>query len=265
MKKIIACLLGAAMLISFAACTKTEVPTPSATPTSLERIKAAGKIVLLTNATFPPFEYIEGNGFAGVDIDIGQAIADKLGVELEVIDMNFDILPDALNADKGDFVAAGMTITEEKKQVVNFTKEYVVNGLMVIIPIDSEYKNFDDLAGLKIAAQEATTGDYFATDNIDTPDENVLRFKGMVEAGQSVISGRADAAIIDKLTAQSIVAASPDKIKLMEGVLEEEMTAIAVKKGNDDLLEFIQDVLDELESQGKIQEFIDHHMVAALD
>lgn len=284
MKKIFALILSIILTVCLVACNSgsasssapdsslansTSAPDSgsagsSGTP-ALDAIRESGKLRLLTEATFPPFEYTKGSGYAGVDIDIGQALADKLGVELEVIDMNFDLLVDALNADKGDFIAAGMSVTEERKEVVNFTKEYLVNGLMVILPSDSTAASFEDLAGKVIAVQEATTGDFLAVERIDTADTNILRFKSAVEAGNSVLNGKADAAVLDKLPSQTIVNGSNGKGKLMPGVYEEELTAIAVKKDKEDLLAFINETLDELEAAGKIQEFIDLHMVEALE
>jgi len=237
----------------------------SETPT-LDAIRESGTLVLLTNATFPPFEYVVGvDSYAGVDIDIGQVLADKLGVELQVIDMNFDLLTEALNGGKGDFIAAGMSVKEERKEAVDFTNEYLVNGLLVMLPADSTATSLDDLAGMKVSVQQGTTGDDFASANIDTDDSNILRFKSAVEAGNAVVTGKADAAILDKLPAESLVNSSDGAAKLMADVYEEELTAIAVRKGEEDWLEFINETLAELAESGQLQEFIDHHMVAAME
>ncbi len=284
-KKVLALLMCVTLVIGLAACGSADDTDSAGSDSSADEssdnedssddteteaegeaiaaIKEAGKIVLLTEATFPPFEYLEGTEYAGIDIDIGEEIADRLGVELEVLDMNFDLLTDALNSDKGDFIAAGFSVSESRKEVVDFTEEYVKSGLMVVLPADSEYTSLEDLAGLSIAVQESTTGHFFAEDNIDNC--SILAFKSTVEAGAAVRTGKCDAAVIDVLPAESIVRGSSDELKIMEDVYEEEATAIAVKKGNDDLLAFIQEVLDDMEESGKLQESIDYHLENASD
>jgi len=164
MKKILCVVLAVVM------CAAVFVGCSSQT-NSVEKIKKAGEIVLLTNAQFPPYEYLgDDNNPAGVDIDIAQKIADELGVKLTVVDMDFDGLIPALNGGKGDFVAAGFTITEERKQSVDFSDPYATSTQMVIVtkedPKVSE-ATVDALAGKTVGVQLGTTGDIFVTDEVE--------------------------------------------------------------------------------------------------
>lgn len=263
MKKLFAVLLAIAMLASFAACSASkpasDVSADSATPT-IDKIKEAGKLVVLTNATFPPFEYIGDDGeVVGVDADIAKLIADKIGVALEIVDMDFDLLVEALVGGKGDMIAAGMTATDEKKLSIDFSDTYIKMGLQVIVPVGSDIKSFDDLAGKKIAVQLGTTGDAYATENVEGAE--VLPFKGMVEAGQAVVSGNADAAIIDVLPAEYIVKQNADKIELL-GLISEEDIALGVAKGQEDFLALINEVLKENMENGTIDQQFDLHMAS---
>lgn len=269
MKKILALTLALAMSASFAAC-GSKAPASSAPAESsavaestpnIDRIKAAGKIVMCTNLAFPPFEYIGADGKgAGVDIDVAQAIADDLGVQLEVVDMNFDLLIDSLKAGKADFSAAGMTIKPERLEQIDFSDEYVKSAQYVIIKKDSGV-TADKLDGLTIAVQESTTGDFYATDEVKAKE--VLRFKSGIEAGAALKAGKCDAVIIDKLPAESIAANSGGELVTLPDSLTEESYAIAVKKDSPDLLAEINKVLGEMVASGKIDELVTKHMTEA--
>ena len=234
---------------------------------AVDRIKAAGKIVMLTNAQFPPFEYTDDAGNpVGVDPDLAQAIADELGVELEIVDMDFDGLVDALKANKGDFIAAGFTISEERMKEVDFSVEYVTSAQMVVIPKGSDLAADDAaLSGKTISVQEGTTGDFYASGDQDMTsstiaDANVLRFKSGIEAGMAVASGKADAMIIDELPATKIVEAQSDTLELLPTKLTDEQYAFAVNKGCEDLLEVINKVLGDMAANGKVDELVNTHM-----
>ncbi len=236
-----------------------------ATPT-LDAIKERGEIIMLTNAQFPPFEYQGDDGSVmGVDPDLAQAVADKLGVKLNIVDMDFDGIVDALKAGKGDFAAAGMTITEERLKQVDFTEEYVTSSQMVVIPTGSDITADDAvLSGKNIAVQEGTTGDWYASGDTENTgseikDANVLRFKSGVEAGMMLAQGKADAMILDQKPSEAIVAAQDGKLELLPEKLTDEHYAFAVQKGQEDLVEFINSVLAEY-TDGKVDELINKHM-----
>ncbi len=240
----------------------------SATPT-VDAIKEKGEIVMLTNAQFPPFEYLADDGTVqGVDPDLAQAVADKLGVKLKIVDMDFDGIVTALKSGKGDFAAAGMTITEERLKEVDFTDEYVTSSQMVIVRSDSDLDGDKDaldaaLSGKNIAVQQGTTGDWYASGDETTgstiKNANVLQFKSAVEAGMNLANGKADAVIIDQKPAEAIVASQDGKLKMLETKLTDEQYAFAVQKGQEDLLAVINEVLAEYKGD-KVDELINKHM-----
>ena len=250
--------LTAALCLMMILCLTAGAAAQSATPT-LDAIKEKGKIIMMTNATFPPFEYIKDTKFAGIDVDLSQMIADKLGVELEVIDMDFGLLIEALKGGKGDFVAAGMTFTPERQEHIDFSMIYITNGLLVIVPADSSIKALADLEGKKIAVQESTTGDIWAGENIK--GAVLQQYKGAVEAGNAVAGGKADAAVMDKLPAESMVKNSGGALALLEEMAAAEDTAMGIAKGKEDLVAFINEVLKEAIDSGALQASIDKHMV----
>ncbi len=216
---------------------------------------------MMTNASFPPFEYIGDDGKpAGVDVDVAQAIADDLGVELEILDMNFDLLIDSLKTDKGDIAAAGMTIKPERAEQVDFSIEYVKSAQYVIVKAGSGV-TADALDGLTIAVQELTTGDFYATDEVAAKE--VLRFKSGIDAGAALSAGKCDAVIIDKLPAESIAANSNGALEVLPDSLTEESYAIAVKKECPDLLDAVNKVLEQMVANGEIDELVTKHMTAA--
>ncbi|MBE6906792.1 MAG: amino acid ABC transporter substrate-binding protein [Ruminococcaceae bacterium] len=282
MKKIVAIMTACVLALSMAACgsknpdqnASSEAPSAAVSESSgaeasaasgeaggLDTIKANGKLVMLTNATFPPFEYIGDDGsVAGVDPDVAAEIAKDLGVELEILDMNFDLLIEAVKSGKGDFAAAGMTITPERQEQVDFSKEYVKSAQYLIVQKGSSITK-DTLDGTTIAVQESTTGDFYASDEVQAKE--VMRFKGATETGAALIAGKCDAVILDKLPAEAIVANSNGKLELLPDPLTEESYAFAVKKGNAELLDAINATLQRLMDEGKIDELVTEHANAA--
>jgi ABC-type amino acid transport substrate-binding protein len=254
MKKLFAFALCLMLALSLTVAGLAE----SATPT-IDAIKAKGKLIMMTNATFPPFEYIKDTKVAGIDADLSQMIADKLGVELEIMDMDFGLLIEALKGGKGDIVAAGMTRTDERAEQIDFSIIYVKNGLKVIVPAGSSIKTIADLEGKKIAVQESTTGDIWATDNIK--GASLQQYKSAVEAGNAVANGKADASIMDKLPAESMVKNSGGKLMLLDEMAAEEDTAMGIAKGKEDLVALVNEVLQEAIDSGALQASIDKHMV----
>jgi arginine/lysine/histidine transporter system substrate-binding protein len=254
MKKLLTSILVVMVVFGLVGCgKKVEIST-------VDKIKEKGTLVLLTEATFPPFEYAETgegsvDGIAGVDIDFGKALAHKLGVELKVLDMDFDTLTEGLKSGKGDIISAGMTADPDRAKIVDFSKPYFDNALYVIVKKGSDIKSANDLNGKKVAVQQGTTGN----DYIDANKEiKGLLFGGMVEAGLAVKNGNADASVMDMLTAQIIVANNPELVLLETPVAKEE-TSMAVQKGNDSLLKVVNELLDELKADGTLQKWFDDH------
>lgn len=227
---------------------------------NVDRIKAAGKIVMLTNLAFPPFEYVGDDGeAAGVDVDIANEIAKDMGVELEVINMDFGAIIDSLRAGKGDFSAAGMTVKPDRLEQVDFTIEYTTSAQHIIRKAGSDITN--ELDGKKVAVQESTTGDLYVTDTF--PNAEVLRFKSGIDAGNALRSGKCDAVVIDKLPAESIAENSEGELEVLPDPLTEESYAIAIKKDSPDLVAAINSTLERLMAEGKIDELVTKHMTAA--
>ncbi|MFV0413123.1 MAG: transporter substrate-binding domain-containing protein [Oscillospiraceae bacterium] len=274
MKKLLATALATLMVVSLAACggaassssaaasaasSTSEAASASAAGGKLDAIKQAGKLVMLTNAEVPPFEYLgEGGAVSGVDVDLAQLVADELGVELEIVNMDFDLLIEAMNSGKGDIVAAGMSITEERKQQVDFSIPYVDTTILIVVPVGSTIASADDLAGKTIAVQEATTSDLFVTDNVEAKE--ILRFKSAVEAGTTVTTGKADVAVLDKLTAQNVVDATDGQLALLEEPVSQEQYAMALPKGNEDLLALVDEVLGKAVAADEVNALIAKHM-----
>lgn len=273
MKKIFAALLAGALAISLVACgassstasvasvgdsSKATSAPASETPT-LDAIKQKGKIVMLTSTGFPPYEYLGDDGKpAGVDIDLAQLVADDLGVELEVIDMNFDLLIDALKSGKGDFIAAGMTANAERATHIDFSQSYTANGLLMVVAAGNDtIKTAADLAGKTIAVQSGTTADIYANDEVE--GAKVLTFKTPIEAGTAVAGGKADVAIIDNLPAKSIAESSNGKLQVIEGFITEEPMAMGIAKNQEDLVEEIDKVLAAAVKDGTVEALTDKH------
>lgn len=249
-------LLITTILFTVTSCKDIYSNSPSDTP-NIDLIKSKEKIVMLTNSEFPPFEYIGNAGrIEGIDVDVANEIAHDLGVDLEIVDMNFDFLIDSIKSNKGDFVAAGLTITPERQEQVLFSTQYVTSSQYMIIKKGSTLTP-DNLKDSTIAVQEATKGDFYATDDLEC--ENILRFNGAIEASQALISGKCDAVILDELPARGIVEANQDVIDLFPTALTSESYAFAVQKDKTDLCNAINNTLKRLIDEGKINEFILNH------
>lgn len=259
MKKIIALALAAIIAVSmvalFAGCGDTKGETEKET------------LIMATNAAFPPYEYKDGDSFAGIDVEIAGKIAEKLGMELKIEDVEFGSIIGGVQTGKFDIGMAGMTVTEERKQSVNFSTTYQKAKQVVIVKEDSAIKSLDDLKDdgtMKFGVQQDTTGDIYAS---DTPEkggygeDNVIRYKVGADAVQALVAGKVDAVIIDNEPAKSYVAANKG-LTILDGAWVEEEYAIAVSKDNNELLEKIDKALAELENDGTIQTIVDKYIKA---
>ncbi|MBD5559535.1 MAG: transporter substrate-binding domain-containing protein [Clostridia bacterium] len=228
----------------------------------LKRIIGNGKLIVLTNAQFPPYEYMGSDGTpVGVDMDIAQAIADQIGVELEITDMEFDSLIPALVSGKGDIVAAGMTVDEERKQAVDFSDTYADAKQMIIVPVEgATVASEEDLAGKTIGVQLGTTGDLYVSDNVEGAD--VKQYKSALEAALDLKNGRLDAVVIDLLPAENIAASNEDLV-LIDMASTDEQYAIAIEKNNEDLVEIINGVIAQLTEDGTIADSTAVHVEAS--
>ena len=277
MKKIISLVLAVLMLcgtmMAFASCDKK-----------------GDTLVMATNAAFPPYEYKDGEGFAGIDVEIAQAIAEKLGKKLEIADVEFGSIIGGVQEGKYDFGMAGMTVTEKRLQSVNFSTTYAT-GIQVIIVADGSTietldsifvfdENGDPIAlqnpDIRVGVQQDTTGDIYCSSDVtgwglcDVAEDGtmvtdrVIRYKTGAEAVEALKSGKVDCVIIDNEPAKSFVAAN-EGIHILAGDNEYaiEDYAICVAKENTELLEQINKALAELTEDGTIAKIIEKYIPSA--
>lgn len=243
MKKIVLIALSACMILSFVACSS----------------KDDGVLTMATNAAFPPYEYYENEAIVGIDVEIAQAIADKLDMELKVEDMEFGSIITAVQTGKVDIGLAGMTVREDRLLSVNFSTPYTKAYQAIIVTENSTITGPDDLANKSVGVQESTTGDIYVTD--DYPDADVQRYSKGVEAVQALLQGKVDAVIIDNEPAKVFVKQN-EGLKILPEAYTEEDYAIAISKKNNDLLEKINNALAELTEDGTIKSIIDKYISA---
>lgn len=252
---------------SGAADTKTDDGTTADTKTddgadasaaNITTVKE-GVLTMATNATFPPYEYYEGNEIIGIDTEIAKAVADRLGLELKIEDMEFNSIIIAVTQGKADIGLAGMTVTEERKEAVDFSDSYATGIQAVIVTEDSSIASIDDLNGKKIGVQLATTGDIYAKE--DFGEENVEAYNKGADAVMALKQGKVDAVIIDNQPAISFVN-STDGLKILDTEYAVEDYAAAIKKGNTALTEAFNSALAELKEDGTIQSIVDKYIVS---
>ena len=275
MKKLIAVAMALCMLVGavclFASCTTSDENT----------------LVMATNAAFPPYEYKEGDKYVGIDVEIAEAIAKKLDMKLEIMDVDFDVVLTGVADGKYDMGMAGITVTPDRQQSMDFTKSYATGVQVIIVKDGSAIATLDDIfefnadgdpvalknPNMKVGVQQSTTGDIYSSDAIakwgfndlkedgSIKTERVIRFKTGAEAVLALQTGKVDCVIIDQEPATSFVAAN-DGIHILEGENEYavEDYAICVKKGNTELLDKINKALDELKADGTIDSIINKYI-----
>lgn len=221
--------------------------------------KEKEKLIMGTNATFPPYEYYEGDKIVGIDAEIAEALAEKLGMEIEIRDMDFNGILGAIESGVVDIGLAGMTVNGERLKQVNFSAPYAKGIQVVIVKEGSDIKNIGDLEGKKIGVQEATTGDSYATD--DFGEENIKRYTNGAAAVQALQNGIVDAVIIDNEPAKAFVKENKG-LNILETTYTDEDYAIAVAKDNTELLDKIDTALAELKEEGKIDEIVNKYIPA---
>ena len=219
-----------------------------------------GVLRMGTNATFPPYEYVdENNEVAGIDADIAAAIAEKLGMELEITDMAFDSLIPALQSDTIDIVLAGMTVDPERAEQVNFTDSYATGVQVIIVPEDSDIASPDDLEGKNIGVQTGTTGDLQCTDAYG--QEFVKQFDNGPLAVAALLNGQVDCVVIDNEPAKNYVAAN-EGLKILDTAYADEDYAAAIAKEDTELFEQVNAAIQELKEDGTIASIIEKYIPA---
>lgn len=275
MKKMFAVVLAALMVAAlFAGCgssgTATTAPattaaaTEAAAPETTEAAAAfttieSGKLIMSTNAAFPPYEMVADDGSCeGIDVEVAGAIAEKLGLELIVDDMDFDAALLAVQQNKSDIVMAGVTVTEDRKMVMNFSDTYAV-GVQVVIVKEGSDVTLDNLADKMIGTQRGTTGYIYASD--DYGEDHVTAYDNGASAVQALMNGQVDCVIIDSAPAESFVAANAG-LAILDTEYTSEDYAIGMNKDNTALLDAVNAALAELTADGTIQSIVDKYITA---
>ena len=255
MKKFVALLLAVLMVASLCACGQKDTGSDLQTVTK-------GKLIMSTNAEFAPYEYVaddgkgfQGTGYEGIDIEIAYALAQKLGLELVVDNMDFDAALSAVQTGKSDMVAAGVTVTPDRLNAMSFTDSYANGVQVVIVKEGSDIKSIDDLQGKKIGTQRGTTGFLYCS------DDYVIGFDDGATAVQNLKAGKIDCVVIDNVPAQEYVKANPG-LTILDTEYANEDYAIGIAKDNTALQEALNKALAELKADGTIQSIIDKYIPA---
>ena len=221
-----------------------------------------GKLIMATEPGFAPYEYTSGNDVVGIDVDIANEIAKELGMELEVQTMDFDGALLAVQQGKVDFAAACISVTPERQEVMDFSIEYATSKQVIVVQKGNEtIKGPDDLTGKKIAVQMSTVADFYVTDDLKMEPSRYTKY---VQAAEDLKSNKVDCIIMDELPAKEMVKAN-DTLTIVEKEVFTDKYALAFKKGNTELEEKINKILQKLIDDGKINEFTINHTTGADD
>ena len=258
--KILAAALVLAILLTATACGGESGDTPAAAYTTVQE----GVLIMATNAAFPPYEFYDGGSIVGIDAEIAEAIATKLGLTLQIDDMEFGSIIAAVTSGKVDMGMAGMTVTEERMESVNFSTSYATGVQAIIVKEGSPITSVDDLfaddADFNIGVQESTTGDLYTT--WDLEDEGlatILRFTKGADAVMALVTDRVDCVVIDNEPAKAFVAANPG-LMILETEFAVEDYAIAMAKESTALLGAVDNALRELIADGTVQKIVDKYI-----
>lgn len=253
MKKLYSIMLVIVMSVTFVACGKSTTEETKETTQSAE----SDTLIVGTEAGFAPYEYMEGDKVVGIDMDIAQAIADSLGKKLEIKNMDFDGALVAVQQGKVDFVAAGVSVDEERAKKMDFSTEYVNSTEVVVVnKANPTVSSVEDLEDKIVGVQQGNIADFYVEENIKAKE--IKRYTKFAQASEDLKNGKIDCIVMDLYPAQDLVKSNPE-LTLLDGTLFEDKYAIAVQKGNKELLDQINQVIAELKEDGKIEEFTANH------
>lgn len=241
-KKIVSIMVVAVMVTAlFAGCKKEESNT----------------IIVGTEAGFPPYEYMEGDKVVGIDMDIAQAIAESMGKELVIKNMDFDGALLAVQNGTVDFVAAGVSVDADRDKVMDFSNPYVDSTEVVVVNgTNPTVASVDDLADKIIGVQQGNIADFYVESNIEAKE--IKRYTKFAQASEDLKNGKIDCIVMDQYPAEELVAANPELV-ILDGTLFQDKYAIAVNEGNTELLDKINAVIKDLQDNGKMDEIIKNH------
>lgn len=243
MKKILSVLLIVCLAVSLVACGSKD--------TAGDAEKASGDVITVaTNAEFPPFEYLDGDKVVGADMEMAEALAEKMGKKIEIVNIDFDAALTGAATGKYDMAVAGITANDDRKANMNFSDDYYKASQAIIVTADSAIAAAKDLEGKTVSCQEGTTGEQYLLDNNYT----IQSFKTGAEAVSALTSGKVDAVVIDNEVAKALSEKQNGKTKILDEALTKENYAIAIKKGNDEFTKQVNDALKQLKDEGKLKE-----------
>ena len=269
-KKLMAVLMAAGMVVSMAACGGAASESQTAAPAA-ETVESSaaetgteetgelttvtpGKLTMSTNAAFPPYEMTTDDGkLEGIDIEVAGAIAEKLGLELQVDDMDFDAALLAAQQGKSDIVMAGVSVTEERQKVMEFSDSYATGVQVIIVKEGSDIQSVEDLEGKMIGTQRGTTGNLYCTD--DYGEDHITSYDNGLTAVQALNNGQVDCVVIDKEPATAFVGANPGLV-ILDTEYTSEDYAIGMAKGNTALLDAVNTALAELQADGTVDAIV---------
>ncbi len=270
MKKLLSLALALTMVLSLgllAGCSKTETPPANDNKEDEPSFSTVtkGELTMSTNAAFPPYEMTDDNGeYVGIDVEVAGLIAEKLGLKLRVDDMDFTAALDAVQGGRSDIAMAGITASEERKLVMDFSDSYATGIQVVIVPENSDIATIDDMEGKKIGTQLGTTGYLYCSDTPENGgfgEDAVVGYDNGITAVQNLLNGQIDCVVIDNAPAQEFVKANPG-LKILETEFANEDYAIGFAKGNTALKDAVNGALAELIADGSVQKIIDKYIPA---
>ena len=259
MKKFLAIALAAIMLFALAACGGNNTTDGNATDGNATDGDAKAVLTMATNAEFPPYEYYQGDKVVGIDAEVAALIADKLGMELQIVDIAFDSIIPGVQSGKYDMGMAGLTVTPDRLEMVDFSTSYATGVQSVIVKADGAIQSLDDVAGKMIGVQTTTTGDIYASDEFG--EEFVTKYDNGAAAVQALIAGKVDCVIIDNEPAKSYVAAN-EGLKILETSYAVEDYAICFAKDNTELKDKVDAALKDLIADGSVQAVVNKYIPA---
>ena len=259
--KLLALIMALLMVFALCACNGNTENQPQGTDEDEDGANAAGDNILTmaTNAAFPPYEYLDGDQIVGIDPEIAALIADKLGMELQIVDVDFGVIVTSVQSGKYDMGMAGMTVNEERLENVNFSTSYATGIQVIIVSEDSSITSPDDLADVKIGVQENTTGHLYCEE--DYGADHVTPYTTGANAVQALITGKVDAVVIDNEPAKAFVDANKG-LKILDTQYAVEDYAICIAKENNDFLGKVNTALEELINDGSVQAILDKYIKA---
>lgn len=253
--KLLSLAAAIAMAVTMTGCGGTKTTDENTDATASPAASDKKTLTMATNAEFPPFEYLEGDQIVGADVDMAKAVAEKLGYELEITNLDFDAALAGVSTGKYDVAVAGITASEERKKSMNFSDNYFVASQSIVVTADSTIKGKDDLEGKTISCQEGTTGEQYLLDNNYT----VQSFKTGAEGISALTTGKVDALVIDNAVAKALSAEQNGATVVLDEALTDESYAIALQLGNDELTSKINEALKELKADGSLAKIFEKY------